>query len=116
MSGVWSSSEAFPFGAATATGGRRSSRKHLGVGVMEKGGRRRTAKKMEAGKRRKSYGGEEVAPPSTEIKEDAQAIAAASTPKTMEAGKRRHTKAKKVAKALLKLSKKLEKGGRRRKH
>jgi len=120
MSGTWSSSEAFPFGAAPATGGRRRhSRKHLGVGVMEKGGRRRHTMKMEEGGRRRHHskkGGEEVAPPSAEIKEDAQAIAAASTPKTMDAGKRRHTKAKKVAKALLKLSKKLEKGGRRRKH
>jgi len=45
MSGTWSSSEAFPFGAAPATGGRRRhSRKHLGVGVMEKGGRRKSYK------------------------------------------------------------------------
>jgi hypothetical protein len=126
MSGTWSSGEAFPFGAAPATGGRRRhSRKHLGVGMMEKGGnygysmkmggRRRHTMKMEEGGRRRMHktGGEDVAPPSSDVKEDAQSLAAASMPKTMDAGKRRHTKAKKVAKALLKLSKKLEKGGRR---
>jgi hypothetical protein len=41
-------------------------------------------------------------------------IAGATAPKTLEGGRKRHTKAKKVAKALLKLSKKLAKGGRRR--
>jgi hypothetical protein len=55
-------------------------------------------------------------PPPPEVKEDAAQLAGAMVPKTMEAGRRRHTKAKKVAKALLKLSKKLEKGGRRRRH
>ena len=37
-------------------------------------------------------------------------------PKTLEGGRKRHTKAKKVAKALLKLSKKLAAGRRSRKH
>jgi len=98
MSGYWTSSEALPLGAAT--GGRR--RRHT-----KKAGRRHRVKK----------GGDELpAPLPAEVKEDAAAIAGAKVPKTMEAGRRRHTKAKKVAKALLKLSKKLEKGGRRRKH
>jgi hypothetical protein len=48
------------------------------------------------------------------VKDAAAQIAGADAPKTMEGGRKRHTKAKKVAKALLKLSKKLEKGGRRR--
>jgi hypothetical protein len=46
------------------------------------------------------------------VKEDAAQLAGADAPKTLEGGRRRHTKAKKVAKALLKLSKKL--GARRR--
>ena len=50
------------------------------------------------------------------MKEDAAQLAGADAPKTLEGGRKRHTKAKKVAKALLKLSKKLEKGGRRRRH
>jgi hypothetical protein len=54
------------------------------------------------------------APPPAEVKEDAAQIAGADAPKTLEGGRRRHTKAKKVAKALLKLSKKL--GARRRRH
>uniref|UniRef100_A0A6C0CHN7 Uncharacterized protein n=1 Tax=viral metagenome TaxID=1070528 RepID=A0A6C0CHN7_9ZZZZ len=98
MSGYWTSSEALPLGAAT--GGRRRRN-------TKKAGRRHRVKK----------GGDELpAPLPAEVKEDAAAIAGAKVPKTMEAGRRRHTKAKKVAKALLKLSKKLEKGGRRRKH
>jgi hypothetical protein len=69
---------------------------------------------MVAGRRRR--GGELPAPPPSEVKEDAAQLAGADAPKTLEGGRKRHTKAKKVAKALLKLSKKLEKGGRRRRH
>ena len=102
MSGYWSSASASPFGAAPATGGRR----------------RRTARRggeeLVAGRRRR--GGADVAPPPAEVKEDAAQLAGADAPKTLEGGRKRHTKAKKVAKALLKLSKKLEKGGRRRRH
>jgi hypothetical protein len=53
------------------------------------------------------------APPPAEVKEDAAQIAGADAPKTLEGGRKRHTKAKKVAKALLKLSKKLSAGRRR---
>jgi hypothetical protein len=103
MSGAWTSSEAFPFSGAAATGGRR----------------RRHTKKAEGGRRRRAHkGGDEVMPaaPPAAVTEDAAAIAGAKMPKTMEAGRRRHTKAKKVAKALLKLSKKLKAGKRSRKH
>ena len=104
MSGYWSSASASPFGAAPATGGRR----------------RRTARRggeeLVAGRRRRRGGAEMPPPPPAEVKEAASQIAGADAPKTMEGGRKRHTKAKKVAKALLKLSKKLEKGGRRRRH
>ena len=97
MSGQWSSLEANPFASGPATGGRR--RRHTA-----KAGRRHRVKK----------GGDELpAPPPAEVKEDAAMIAGATAPKTLEGGRKRHTKAKKVAKALLKLSKKLSKGGRR---
>jgi hypothetical protein len=76
---------------------------------------RRGGEEMVAGRRRRR-GGADVAPPPAEVKEDAAQLAGADAPKTLEGGRKRHTKAKKVAKALLKLSKKLEKGGRRRRH
>ena len=106
------------FSAAVSGGRRHHSRKHhLGVGKMEEGGRRRRHS-VKAGRRhRKHKGGDEMpAPPPAEVKEDAAQIAGADAPKTLEGGRKRHTKAKKVAKALLKLSKKLSAGRRHRKH
>lgn len=108
MSGAWSSSEALPFSGAAATGGRR----RRSAKVAEGGRRRRTAK-VEGGRRRK---GGDVAPPPADVKAAAEDLASVSAPQTMEAGRRRHTKAKKVAKALLKLSKKLKASKRSRKH
>ena len=122
MSGYWSSASASPFGAAPATGGRRRSRRRGGEDPLVAGRRRRTARRggdeqlAVAGRRRRRGGAEMPAPPPAEVKEAASQIAGADAPKTMEGGRKRHTKAKKVAKALLKLSKKLEKGGRRRRH
>lgn len=119
MSGYWSSASASPFGSAPATGGRRRTARRGGEELVA--GRRRHSRRggeeLVAGRRRSRRGGAEIpAPPPAEVKEDAAQLAGATVPKTMEAGRRRHTKAKKVAKALLKLSKKLEKGGRRRRH
>ena len=118
MSGYWSSASASPFGAAPATGGRRRRHTRRGGDEMVAGRRRRHSRRggeeMVAGRRRR--GGADVAPPPAEVKEDAAQLAGADAPKTLEGGRKRHTKAKKVAKALLKLSKKLEKGGRRRRH
>jgi len=118
MSGYWSSASASPFGAAPATGGRRRRHTRRGGDEMVAGRRRRHSRRggeeMVAGRRRR--GGELPAPPPSEVKEDAAQLAGADAPKTLEGGRKRHTKAKKVAKALLKLSKKLEKGGRRRRH
>lgn len=113
MSGQWSSLEANPFASGPSVGGRRRRHTRRGGDEMVAGRRRRHSV---AGRRRHRGGDEVPAPPPAEVKEDAAMIAGASVPKTMEAGRRRHTKAKKVAKALLKLSKKLEKGGRRRRH
>ena len=119
MSGYWSSASASPFGAAPATGGRRRRHTRRGGDEMVAGRRRRHSRRggdeMVAGRRRRR-GGADVAPPPAEVKEDAAQLAGADAPKTLEGGRKRHTKAKKVAKALLKLSKKLEKGGRRRRH
>ena len=106
MSGYWSSASASPFGAAPATGGRRRRTARRGGDELVAGRRRRHSRR----------GGDVPAPPPAEVKEAAAQIAGADAPKTMEGGRKRHTKAKKVAKALLKLSKKLEKGGRRRRH
>lgn len=122
MSGYWSSASASPFGAAPATGGRR--RRHTRKGGEEAavaGRRRRHSRRggeeaMVAGRRRRGGAGELPPPPPPAVKEDAAQIAGADAPRTMEGGRKRHTKAKRVAKALLKLSKKLEKGGRRRRH
>ena len=118
MSGYWSSASASPFGAAPATGGRRRHTRK-GGDEMVAGRRRRHSRRhlMEEGGRRRHRGGDEMPPPPpAEVKEDAAQLAGAAVPKTMEAGRRRHTKAKKVAKALLKLSKKLSAGRRHRKH
>ena len=118
MSGYWSSASASPFGAAPATGGRRRRTARRGGDELVAGRRRRHSRRggdeLVAGRRRR--GGDVPAPPPAEVKEAAAQIAGADAPKTMEGGRKRHTKAKKVAKALLKLSKKLEKGGRRRRH
>jgi len=120
MSGYWSSASASPFGAAPATGGRRRRHTRKGGEEMVAGRRRRHSRRggeeMVAGRRRRRGGAELPPPPPAEVKEDASQIAGADAPRTLEGGRKRHTKAKKVAKALLKLSKKLEKGGRRRRH
>jgi hypothetical protein len=71
---------------------------------------------MIAGRRRRGGADPMPPPPPAEVKDEAAKIAGAAPPKTLEGGRKRHTKAKRVAKALLKLSKKLEKGGRRRRH
>ena len=109
------------FGAAApATGGRRRRHSRRGGDELVAGRRRRSSRRggdeMVAGRRRHRGGDELPAPPPAEVKEDAAQLAGATVPKTMEAGRRRHTKAKKVAKALLKLSKKLAAGRRSRKH
>jgi hypothetical protein len=111
MSGSWSSSEALPLSGAATTGGRR----RRSAKVAEGGRRRRTAK-AEGGRRRRHAKGGDVAPPPADVKAAAEDLASVSAPQTMEAGQRRHTKAKKVAKALLKLSKKLKASKRSRKH
>ena len=120
MSGYWSSASASPFGAAPATGGRRRRTARRGGEELVAGRRRRHSRRggeeLVAGRRRRGGADPMPPPPPPEVKEDAAQLAGAMVPKTMEAGRRRHTKAKKVAKALLKLSKKLEKGGRRRRH
>jgi hypothetical protein len=107
------------FGAAApAAGGRRRRHSRRGGDELVAGRRRRHSRRggdeLVAGRRRR--GGDLPAPPPAEVKEDAAQLAGADMPKTMEAGRRRHTKAKKVAKALLKLSKKLAAGRRSRKH
>ena len=89
----------------------------FGAASPSVGGRRRRSRRggdeLVAGRRRRHRGGADMpAPPPAEVKEDAAQLAGADAPKTLEGGRRRHTKAKKVAKALLKLSKKL--GARRR--
>jgi hypothetical protein len=66
---------------------------------------------MVAGRRRR---GGEVTPPPAAVTQAAGELVDANLPKTLEGGRKRATKAKRVAKALLKLSKKL--GGRRRRH
>jgi len=102
------------FSAPVSGGRRHRSRKHLGVGA--EGGRRRRHS-VKAGRRRHHKGGDEMpAPPPAEVKEDAVQIAGADAPATVAGARKRHTKAKKVAKALLKLSKKLSAGRRHRKH
>lgn len=119
MSGYWSSASASPFGAAPATGGRRRRTARRGGEELVAGRRRhsrRGGEELVAGRRRRGGADPLPPPPPAAVKEDAAQLAGATVPKTMEAGRRRHTKAKKVAKALLKLSKKLEKGGRRRRH
>jgi hypothetical protein len=117
MSGYWSSASASPFGAAPATGGRRRRTARRGGEELVAGRRRRHSRRggeeLVAGRRRRG-GAEMPPPPPADVKEAASQLAGADAPKTMEGGRKRHTKAKKVAKALLKLSKKLEKGGRRR--
>ena len=119
MSGYWSSASASPFGAAPATGGRRRRHTRRGGDELVAGRRRRHSRRggeeMVAGRRRRG-GADMPPPPPAADKEAAAQIAGADAPKTLEGGRKRHTKAKKVAKALLKLSKKLEKGGRRRRH
>lgn len=119
MSGYWSSASASPFGAAPATGGRRRRTARRGGEELVAGRRRRHSRRggdeMVAGRRRRG-GAELPPPPPPAVKEAAGQIAGADAPRTLEGGRKRHTKAKKVAKALLKLSKKLEKGGRRRRH
>lgn len=72
---------------------------------------RRGGDELVAGRRRR---GGDVAPPPASVTQAAGELADANLPKTLEGGRKRATKAKKVAKALLKLSKKL--GGRRRRH
>lgn len=119
MSGYWSSASASPFGAAPATGGRRRRTARRGGEELVAGRRRhsrRGGEELVAGRRRRRGGAEMPPPPPADVKDAAAQIAGADAPKTMEGGRKRHTKAKKVAKALLKLSKKLEKGGRRRRH
>ena len=66
------------------------------------------------GRRRHSRRGGDVAPPPASITQAAGELVTAGAPATLEGGRKRATKAKRVAKALLKLSKKL--GGRRRRH
>jgi hypothetical protein len=107
------------FGAAApAVGGRRRRHSRRGGDELVAGRRRRSSRRggdeMVAGRRRR--GGDLPAPPPAEVKEDAAQLAGADAPKTLEGGRKRHTKAKKVAKALLKLSKKLAAGRRSRKH
>ena len=106
------------FGAASPSVGGRRRRSRRGGDELVAGRRRRSRRggdEMVAGRRRRHRGGADMpAPPPAEVKEDAAQIAGADAPKTLEGGRRRHTKAKKVAKALLKLSKKL--GARRRRH
>lgn len=110
------------FGAAApAAGGRRRRHSRRGGDELVAGRRRRSSRRggdeMVAGRRRRHRGGDELpAPPPAEVKEDAAQLAGADAPKTLEGGRKRHTKAKKVAKALLKLSKKLAAGRRSRKH
>jgi len=105
---------------APAAGGRRRRHSRRGGDELVAGRRRRHSRRggeeLVAGRRRRGGADPMPPPPPPEVKEDAAQLAGAMVPKTMEAGRRRHTKAKKVAKALLKLSKKLEKGGRRRRH
>lgn len=104
------------FGAASPSVGGRRRRSRRGGDELVAGRRRRHSRRggdeMLAGRRRHRGGADMPAPPPAEVKEDAAQLAGADAPKTLEGGRRRHTKAKKVAKALLKLSKKL--GGRRR--
>lgn len=109
------------FGAAApAAGGRRRRHSRRGGDELVAGRRRRSTRRggdeMVAGRRR-HRGGEDVpAPPPAEVKEDATQLAGADAPATVAGARKRHTKAKKVAKALLKLSKKLSAGRRHRKH
>jgi hypothetical protein len=103
------------FGAAAPSVGGRRRRSRRGGDELVAGRRRRSRRggdEMVAGRRRHRGGADMPAPPPAEVKEDATQLAGADAPKTLEGGRRRHTKAKKVAKALLKLSKKL--GARRR--
>jgi len=104
------------FGAASPSVGGRRRRSRRGGDELVAGRRRRSRRggdELVAGRRRRHRGGADMpAPPPAEVKEDAAQLAGADAPKTLEGGRRRHTKAKKVAKALLKLSKKL--GARRR--
>lgn len=105
------------FGAAAPSVGGRRRRSRRGGDELVAGRRRRSRRggdEMVAGRRRR--GGDMPAPPPAEVKEDAAQLAGADAPKTLEGGRKRHTKAKKVAKALLKLSKKLSAGRRHRKH
>ena len=100
---------------APAAGGRRRSRRRGGEDSMVAGRRRRHSRRggdeLVAGRRRR---GGDVAPPPASVTQAAGELADANLPKTLEGGRKRATKAKKVAKALLKLSTKL--GGRRRRH
>lgn len=119
MSGYWSSASASPFGAAPAHGGRRRRTARRGGDELVAGRRRHSRRggdELVAGRRRRGGADPMPPPPPAPIKEAAGQIAGADAPRTLEGGRKRHTKAKKVAKALLKLSKKLEKGGRRRRH
>ena len=101
----------FASGAPAAGGRRRHSRR--GGDELVAGRRRRHSRRggdeMVAGRRRR---GGDVAPPPASVTQAAGELVDAGVPKTLEGGRKRATKAKKVAKALLKLSKKL--GGRRR--
>ena len=101
---------------APAAGGRRRRHSRRGGDEMVAGRRRRHSRRggdeMVAGRRRRRGG--EVAPPPAAVTQAAGELADANLPKTLEGGRKRATKAKRVAKALLKLSKKL--GGRRRRH
>ena len=98
---------------APAAGGRRRRHSRRGGDELVAGRRRRSARRggdeMVAGRRRR---GGDVAPPPASVTQAAGELVDAGVPKTLEGGRKRATKAKKVAKALLKLSKKL--GGRRR--
>ena len=98
---------------APAAGGRRRRHSRRGGDELVAGRRRRHSRRggdeMVAGRRRR---GGDVAPPPASVTQAAGELVDAGVPKTLEGGRKRATKAKKVAKALLKLSKKL--GGRRR--
>ena len=97
---------------APAAGGRRRRHSRRGGDELVAGRRRHSRRggdELVAGRRRR---GGDVAPPPASITQAAGELVTAGAPVTLEGGRKRATKAKRVAKALLKLSKKL--GGRRR--
>ena len=102
---------------APSVGGRRRRHSRKGGEELMGGRRRRHSRKGGEelmGGRRRRRGGNEVTPPPASITQAAGELVTAGAPATLEGGRKRATKAKRVAKALLKLSKKL--GGRRRRH